>query len=105
MANDGDKEYNRALDALEAGDFPTALEATESALMSDPKDGEYWQLYSLLLKQVGRAEDAANAMAKAMEFGLDQVNILLSKAAEAAADQIPSPLPSRWLHLPLGRLA
>ena len=85
MPNLGDKEYNRALDALESGDLTTALEATESALMANAQDGEYWQLYSLILTHSGRAEDAAKAMEKAQEFGLDEITILLTKAAEAAA--------------------
>lgn len=87
MATTGDDDYNRALDALEAGDLNKALEATESALMFDAKDGEFWQLYSVLLAQVGRAEDAASAKAKAEEFGLSEVDSLLMKAAEAFATQ------------------
>lgn len=85
MATTGDLDYNRALDALEAGDLNAALEAAESALMFDAKDSGYWQLYSVLLAQAGRGEDAANAKAKAEEFGLDEVDTLLMKAAEASA--------------------
>ena len=87
MATAGDLDYNRALDALEAGNLDKAIEAAESALMFDSKDGEYWQLYSLLLGQAGRTEDALKAKVKAEEFGLDEVDSLLMKAAEAAATQ------------------
>ncbi|GHC66020.1 tetratricopeptide repeat protein [Roseibacillus persicicus] len=87
MPNAGDQDYNRALDALEAGDLNAAIEATESALMSDAKDSGYWQLYSVLLAQAGRLEDAQRAKAKAEEFGLDEVDALLMKAAEAGADK------------------
>ena len=84
MATAGDLDYNRALDFLEAGNLPNALEAVESALMFDAKDSGFWQLYSVLLAQMGRTEDAANAKAKAAEFGLGEVDELLMKAAEAA---------------------
>ncbi|MGJ8723472.1 MAG: tetratricopeptide repeat protein [Roseibacillus sp.] len=87
MATAGDLDYNRALDALEAGDLNGALVAVESALMFDSKDGGYWQLYSVLLAQAGRSDDAAKAKVKAEEFGLDEVDSLLMKAAEAAASQ------------------
>ena len=85
MPTAGDDDYNRALDAVEAGDLSAAIEATESALMFDSKDSGYWQLYAMLLAQVGRNEDAANATAKAEEFGLGEVDSLLIKAAEASA--------------------
>ncbi len=87
MPSEGDDDYNRALDAVEAGDLNTALEAIESALMHDSKDGGFWQLYAMLLGQAGRPEDAASAKAKAEEFGLDEVDALLMKASEAAAAQ------------------
>lgn len=84
MATAGDDDYNRALDALEAGDLNGAIEAAESALMFDAKDGGFWQLYAVLLAQAGRAEDAASAKAKAEEFGLSEVDALMMKAGEAA---------------------
>ena len=87
MATAGDLDYNRALDALEAGNVNEAIEAAESALMFDSKDGGYWQLYAILLTQAGRKDDAARAKAKAEECGLDEVDSLLMKAAEAAASQ------------------
>ena len=87
MATAGDLDYNRALDALEAGNLNGAIEAAESALMFDSKDGGYWQLYAVLLAQAGRSDDAEKAKAKAEEFGLDEVDSLLMKAAEAAASQ------------------
>lgn len=87
MANAGDLDYNRALDALEAGELNSAIEAVESALMFDAKDSGFWQLYSVLLTQAGRVEDAKRAKAKAEEFGLDEVSSLLMKAAEAAAER------------------
>ncbi|MBK1834454.1 tetratricopeptide repeat protein [Roseibacillus ishigakijimensis] len=87
MSKVGDDDYNRALDALEAGDLSTALQCVESALMSDSKDSGYWQLYSILLAQAGRVEDAAKAKLRAEECGLDEVDTLLMKAAEAAAER------------------
>lgn len=85
MPTAGDEDYNRALDAIESGDLPGALGAIESALMFDAKDSGYWQLYAVLLAQAGRTEDAEKAKSKAAEFGLDEVDSLLMKAAEAAA--------------------
>lgn len=85
MSANGDLEYNRALDALEAGNINGAIEACEAALMADAKDSGYWQLYAVLLTQAGRTEDAAQATAKGQELGLDEVEILLMKAVEAGA--------------------
>ena len=87
MAKAGDDDYNRALDCVDAGQLQEAIEAVESALMSDAKDGGYWQLYSILLIQAGRAEDAEKAKVKASEFGLGEVDALLIKAAGAAAEK------------------
>ncbi len=87
MANPGDQDYNRALDAVEKGDLPTAIDAVESALMHDPQDGDFWQLYAVLLAQAGRAEDATRATAKAKTLGLNDADALLMKAAEAAITQ------------------
>jgi len=83
----GDEDYNRALDEVEAGNLVGALDAVESALMHDSKQADYWQLYAALLNQAGRAEDAAKAMVKAKEFGLDEVGELLIKANEAAGSK------------------
>lgn len=85
MSANGDLEYNRALDALEAGKLDAALAACESALMADAHDSGYWQLYAVLLTQVGRTEDAAQAIAKGQALGLDEVELLLMKAVEAGA--------------------
>lgn len=85
MSANGDLEYNRALDALEAGNLDAALEACESALMADANDSGYWQLYAVLLTQAGRTEDAAQATAKGQALGLDEVELLLMKAVEAGA--------------------
>ncbi|MDP0491108.1 MAG: tetratricopeptide repeat protein [Verrucomicrobiota bacterium JB023] len=84
MATLGDKDYNKALDFVEAGKLAEAIEAAESALMHEPKEGDYWRLYAALLQQAGRTEDAARAMARGQELGLDGVDALLLKAAEAA---------------------
>ena len=67
MSKAGDQEYNQALDAVEAGKLSQAIHAVEAALMSDAKDSGYWQLYSVLLSQVGRIEDAEKAKNKAVE--------------------------------------
>lgn len=87
MSKAGDQEYNQALDAVEAGKLSQAIHAVEAALMSDAKDSGYWQLYSVLLSQVGRIEDAEKAKNKAVEFGVGEVETLLMKAAEAAASK------------------
>lgn len=87
MPNVGDDDYNRALDFLEAGNLSGAIEAVESALMSNAQDSGYWQLYAMLLTQASRPEDAEKAKAKAVEFGMNEVDALLIKAAEAAGNK------------------
>lgn len=76
--------YNSALDALETGDLPAALAAIENALMEDAVDAQSWQLYVMVLKALGRAEDAAKATEKLGELGLTEFDSLLMQAAEAA---------------------
>jgi tetratricopeptide (TPR) repeat protein len=77
--------YNSALDALETGNLPAALTAIENALMEDAADAQSWQLYVMILKALGRFEDAENATSKLKELGLTEFDGLLMQAAEAAA--------------------
>lgn len=77
--------YNKALDAIQAGQLPEALTAIESSLTEDPKDGQSWQLYAVILNAAGRADDAAKAMEKVKECGISDIDELLMKAGDAAA--------------------
>ncbi len=77
--------YNAALDAIQAGDLPTALVAAENSLTEDPTDTETWQLYAMVLTALGRKQDAAKATAKLKELGLGEADGFLMKAAEAAS--------------------
>lgn len=76
--------YNAAVDAIQAGDLPTALAAAENSLTENPADTETWQLYAMVLNALGRKEDAAKATAKLKELGLGEADEFLMKAAEAA---------------------
>lgn len=77
--------YNEAIDAVQAGRLPEALEAVESSLTEDPNDPETWQLYIVILNAVGRTEDAAKATLKLKELGLGEVDALLINASQAAS--------------------
>jgi len=84
MPSPGDLAYNRALDATERGDAATALSETEECLMHNPEDSEAWQLYVMLLTQLGRVEDAEKAREKWQNLGGSDYQALLLKAHEAA---------------------
>jgi len=78
--------YNTALDALETGKLPAALTAIESSLMEDAADAQSWQLYIMILKSLGRTEDAEKATAKLKDLGLSEFDEILLSAAEAAGN-------------------
>ncbi|CAN5154867.1 hypothetical protein BH23VER1_BH23VER1_22580 [soil metagenome] len=83
MGDESDEEYDEAVEHLQMGELAEALGALERALMADSGDAQTWQLYSVVLTALGRPEDAERAGAKAGELGLDPVDGLLMKAAEA----------------------
>ena len=78
--------YNAAVDAIQAGDLPSALAAAENSLTENPTDTETWQLYAMVLNALGRKEDAAKATAKLKELGLGEADEFLIKAAESASE-------------------
>jgi protein O-GlcNAc transferase len=77
--------YNAALDAIQAGDLPTALTAAENSLTENPTDTETWQLYAMVLTALGRKEDAAKATVRLKQLGLGEADEFLMKAAESAS--------------------
>lgn len=77
--------YNAALDALQAGDLPTALSSAENSLTEDPADLETWQLYAMILAALGRHGEAAKARAKLAGLGLSHYDGLIMDAAEFLA--------------------
>jgi tetratricopeptide (TPR) repeat protein len=81
--------YNAALDALQSGRFTEALAAAENSLTENPSDRETWQLYVIILNALGRSEDARKATEKLKEFGLDEADGFLLKAAEATSSGDP----------------
>jgi len=76
--------YNDAISAVQAGKLPEALTAIESSLTEDPGDAQTWQFYVVVLDALGRTQDAAKAVAKLKEMGMDEADNLLIKAASAA---------------------
>lgn len=76
--------YNAAIDAVQAGKLDEALTAVENSLTEDPKDGETWRLYIVVLNALGRTRDAESATSKLKEMGLSEVDELLLKAVEEA---------------------
>ncbi|MGE9267473.1 MAG: tetratricopeptide repeat protein [Verrucomicrobiales bacterium] len=78
--------YNQAVDAVQSGQLPEALQAIENSLTEAPKDAQSWQLYAVILNALGRKEDAAKALVKVQEMGLSEVDALLMQAAEAAGE-------------------
>ncbi|MDP4625585.1 MAG: tetratricopeptide repeat protein [Akkermansiaceae bacterium] len=76
--------YNEAIDAVQAGRLPEALEAIETSLTEDPNDPETWQLYVVILNAVGRTEDAKKATIKLKELGLGEADDFLLQASQAA---------------------
>lgn len=82
MSEKSEELYDHALEILQSGDVANAITVIEEALMEDAKDSLKWRLYGVALSAAGRADDAAAAMAKAEEFGLDPVDSLLMKAAQ-----------------------
>ena len=76
--------YNAAIDAVQAGRLPEALEAIENSLTEDPNDPETWQLYVVILNAVGRTEDAKKATLKLKELGLGEADDFLIQASQAA---------------------
>lgn len=83
MATPNIEFYNAAVDAVQAGDLPSALKAIETSLTEAPQDAQSWQLYAVILNAMGESEKAAKAMAKVQELGLGEVDELLMKAADA----------------------
>jgi len=77
--------YNQAIDAVQAGDLPTALVSAENSLTEDPADTQTWQLYIVILNALGRTEDAIKATEKLRSLGLSDTDEHLIKAAEAAS--------------------
>ena len=75
--------YNAAIDAVQAGQIDEALTAVERSLTEDPKDGQTWQLYVVILNALGRSEEAVKATDKLREMGLSEGDERLLKAAEA----------------------
>jgi len=84
------KFHNAALDALQAGRLADALAAAEKSLTENPSDRESWQLYVIILNALGRSEDARKATEKLKEFGMDEADGFLLKAAEAASSGDPA---------------
>ena len=78
--------YNAAIDAVQSNQLPEALAAIESSLTEEPNDAESWQLYHGILSALGQEEKAAKALEKVKELGLNEVDELLLKAGQAAAD-------------------
>ncbi|MFD2256722.1 tetratricopeptide repeat protein [Luteolibacter algae] len=78
--------YNAAIDAVQAGKLPEALAAVENSLTEDPRDGETWQLYVLILNSLGRTEDARKATEKLQDIGLNEIDEILLKASEASTN-------------------
>jgi tetratricopeptide (TPR) repeat protein len=76
--------YNAAIDALQAGQLTEALAAIEKSLTEDPRDSQTWQLYVVILNNLGRTEDAIKATGRLKEIGLSEVDERLLKAAESA---------------------
>jgi tetratricopeptide (TPR) repeat protein len=85
MAKPSIESYNTAVDAVQSGDLPAALNAIETSLTEDPKDAQSWQLYAVVLNALGESEKAAKAMVKVKDLGLSEVDELLMKAGDAAA--------------------
>ncbi len=83
MSDKSEELYDNAVDLIQEGKMEEGITVIEEALMEDPEDGQTWQLYSVVLKANGREEDAANALKKAESFGVDELQALLMKAAEA----------------------
>ncbi len=77
--------YNAAVDAIQAGDLPEALAATENSLTENPSDAETWQLYAMVLTALGRTEEAAKATTKLKELGLSEADEFLMKASESVS--------------------
>jgi tetratricopeptide (TPR) repeat protein len=77
------ESYNAALDFLQAGKIQDALQSVENSLMEDAGDSQTWQLYIMILKTLGRDEDAEKATAKLKELGLSEVDESLMQAAAA----------------------
>lgn len=77
--------YNDAVDAVQAGQIPEALNAVENSLTEDPTDSQTWQLYIVILNALGRSEDADKATKKLKELGIDEADELLLMASKAAA--------------------
>ena len=85
MASPSIEFYNKAVDAVQAGKLPEALQAIENSLTEDPKDAQSYQLYAVILTALGRSEDAAKATAKVQEMGISETDSLIMKAADAAS--------------------
>ena len=68
MSESSIEYYNAAIDAVQAGQMEEALAAVENSLTEDPKDGQTWQLYVVILNALGRAADAEKARAKVAEI-------------------------------------
>ncbi len=83
MSAKSEELYDQALDLIQAGQVAEGLTTIEESLMEDAEDALTWRLYAVTLTAVGRQEDAAAAMQKAQAFGLDDVDGLLMRAAEA----------------------
>lgn len=77
--------YNAAVDAVQAGKLAEALTAVENSLTEDPKDPETWQLYVIILKALGRTDDAQKAGLRLRELGLSEADEQLMLAAESAS--------------------
>lgn len=75
--------YNQAVDAIQAEQIEEALTAVEKSLTEDPKDGQTWQLYVMILDALGRTEDAEKARVKLSEIGLGKADEYVMKASQA----------------------
>ena len=83
MSEKSEELYDKALQLLQSGNVTDGITTIEESLMEDAQDALSWRLYAVALTAAGRNDDATAAMVKAEGCGLDPVDTMLMKAAEA----------------------
>jgi Flp pilus assembly protein TadD len=82
--------FQEAIDAFEAGDRETLLPKIGAAVRAGTADPRFWHLHGLVLRDLGRREDALPSLRKAAELAPESAKIAHALARTLCEAGLPS---------------